>query len=215
MIYRIFPNKDTFISDVKKNSVPQTGSNFGASEVLSLFKKTGISGTAGFAASSSIARMMFQWDLNEIAELTASSAAPTTGQQYFLKLFDAQHMSTLPTSFDIEILPISQSWDEGSGIDVDEYFDKGVANWDKARTSTWWTTVGGDYLTDNTASYHFDRGNENVEVEITDIVGAWLTGGLPNYGIMVKLTDTEEDDGNDYFIKMGRFSQRRQRCIPL
>jgi hypothetical protein len=33
------------------------------------------------------------------------------------------------------------------------------------------------------------------------MVGAWLTGGLPNHGFMIKLTDTEEDDSTDYFTK--------------
>jgi len=201
MIYRIFPLKDTFITDIKKNVVPQTGSNFGGSEILDLFKKTGISGSSGFAGSSSISRLLFEWDLSEIAALTASSDAPSTGAQYFLKLFDARHSTTLPTSYDIEIVPLSRSWDEGAGIDNDRFLDKGVANWDKSQTSVWWTTAGGDYISAPSSSYHFDQGNENVEVEITDLVGAWLTGGLDNYGIMVKLTATEETDSNDYYVK--------------
>ena len=118
-------------------------------------------------------------------------------------------MGTLPTSFDIEVSPLSQSWDEGRGIDTENWADKGVANWDKASTSVWWTTLGADFLTTPTASYHFDTGGwgggggglEDVEVDVSEIVGAWLTGGLPNYGFMVKLTTTEEDDSNDYFKK--------------
>lgn len=201
MIYRIFPTKDTFITDAKKNNVPQTGSNFGASEILDLYKDLGVSGASGYAGSSSLARMLIKWDLSEIAALTASGDAPSTGSTYFLKLFDAKHAETLPSSFDIEIVPVSRSWDEGTGIDNDTFYDLGVANWDKAQSSVWWTTVGGDYTTGATASYHFDLGSEDVEVDISNIVGSWLTGSLVNNGLMVKLTDSQEADGNDYFKK--------------
>lgn len=204
MIFRIFPEKDTFITNKKSGLggvTPQTGSNFGASEILEVSKETGVSGSSGFAASASISRMMFQFDLSQIAQLTASSNAPTTGATYSFKLFDAQHMGQLPSSFDIEVLPLSRQWDEGNGIDLDSFSDHGVANWDKSQTTVLWTAQGGDTVSSSTSSYHFDTGHENVEVDITPIVGAWLTGGLPNYGLMVKLTDTEEADGNDYYTK--------------
>jgi len=201
MIYRIFPSKDTFITDVKKSAVPQTGSNFGASEILDLFKVSGVSGTTGYAASSSISRLLIQWDLSELASLTASGKAPSTGSTYNLKLFDARHSGKMPTSFDIEIAPLTTAWDEGRGLDNDTYLDLGAANWDKATTTTWWTSTGSDFSTTNTASYSFSLGNENVDVDISSIVGAWLTGSLVNNGLMIRFTNTEELNSTNYYHK--------------
>ena len=210
MIYRVFPEKDTWLTDtVKGLTTPtvgvtrMTGSNFGASEILELYKNTGASGASGFAGSSSLARTIVQFDLSEISALTASGEAPSTGSLYFFKLFDAQHANKLPSSFDVEIVAMSRSWDEGKGIDNDNFLDKGVANWDKSQTNVLWTTTGGDFLLSAsvTASYHFDTGHEDIEVDVTDMVGAWLTGGLPNNGFMVKITGSQELDETDYFRK--------------
>lgn len=213
MIYRIFPQKDTFITDVKKNSVPQTGSNFGASEVLDLFKSVGISGAAGFAASASVSRILVQWDLSEVSALTASGIVPSTGSRFFLKMYDERHSRTLPSSYDVQVFPLSRSWDEGVGIDNDTFLDHGVANWDKAMSSVLWTTPGGDYNQSPSATYHFDAGSEDLEVDVTSIVNAWLTGGLPNNGLLLRLSGTHETDGNDYYIKKfhGRSTDFRDR----
>ncbi len=201
MIYRIFPDKDTFLTNAQRNSTQQTGSNFGASEIFHVFKKAGVSGSTGVASSASIARSLVQFDLSALAALTASGKAPSTGSQYYLRLTNAVHSDTVPTSYDMLIVPVSRSWDEGSGIDVDTYLDKGFANWDKAKQGTFWTTPGGDFLATPSVTVHFDNGVENVEADVTSIVNAWLTGGLPNNGLMLKLTSAEETDTSDYFIK--------------
>lgn len=211
MIFKIFPEKDTWITNTVRNNLPQTGSNFGASEILELYKIAGTSGSIGYTASSSLARVILKFDVNTLSELTASGDAPTTGSAYFFKLFDAQHSTTLPSSFDVKITALSQSWDEGRGIDNDGFLDKGYANWDKSTSTSLWTTPGGDTITAMTASYHFDTGNEDISVDISKFVNAWLTGGLPNYGMMVKLTDSEETDSVDYYTK--KFHGRGTRFL--
>ena len=73
MIYRIYPNKDTFITTARDtfSVTPQTGSNVGASEMLEVFKKSGVSGALGAAATSSLARTLLQFDLTALAELNS------------------------------------------------------------------------------------------------------------------------------------------------
>lgn len=206
MIYKLVPIKDTFITNVKVRSVPQTGSNVGSSEVLDLFKVSGISGSAGSASTGSLSRILMQFDFSKISELTSSNKIPSSGVSFYLKMYDAKHVGTIPTSYDVKILPLSKSWDEGRGLDTDYFRDKGFANWDKAQRTTHWTSKGGDYLEDVTASCHFDLGDEDLEVNVTDIVYSWLTGGLPNSGFMVKLADAEESNYTDYSKK--RFFSR-------
>jgi len=200
-IFRIYPEKDTFITNVQKNAVQMTGSNFGASEILEIFKKRGISGSLTVTATASLARTLLQFDLSGIAALTASGRAPSTGSTYVLRMTNAIHVDTVPTSFDLDIIPLSQSWTEGVGIDHEEYLDKGEANWDKATRAILWTTTGSDFLTTSINTASFVTGNEDIEVDVTNIVGAWLTGGLPNNGFLLKLTDAEETDSINYFRK--------------
>lgn len=203
MIYRIFPEKDTWITNVQRNSTQRTGSNFGASEILDLFKRSAVSGASGLQATASLSRLLMKFDLSEFAALTASGRAPMSGASYFLRLYDAHHKETVPTSYDVVFYPLSRSWDEGRGIDNDTYLDLGVANWNQATSNTAWSTPGGDFVTSSSGSYHFDTGLEDVCIDVSNIVGAWMTGNLPNHGFLVKLTSDEESDAqyNDYYIK--------------
>lgn len=215
MIYRIYVAKDTFITNVQKNRVKQTGSNFGGSETLDLFKKAGTSGAIGVAGSASLARVLMQFDFSEISSMTASGKAPATGTLYTLKLKHATTRETLPSSYDVGIVAVSTSWDEGRGLDVDDYNDLGYANWDRAKSNVFWTSIGGDFVTTSSSSFHFDTGYEDLTVGMSSLVNSWLTGGLQNNGFMIKLTGSIELDSeyNDYYIKRfyGRTSNFKDR----
>jgi len=197
MIYRIFAQKDTFISDIQVNGIQRSGSNFGASEILHLYKKAPRSGSIGVPSTASIARILTQFDLSGLSNIPD---LPSSGISYFLKLTDAQHDHTLPSSFDVEVQALSQGWDEGKGRDVDNFSDKGVANWVKAKSNVFWSSLGAVGSGSISVS-HFDDGHENLEVDVTDIVTAWLNGS-PNNGFLVKLSSSQEADSQDYYIKM-------------
>jgi hypothetical protein len=198
MIYRIFAQKDTFITDYQLNGVQRTGSNFGASEILHLYKVAPMSGAIGVPATASIARVLTQFDLSGLLSIPN---LPSSGVSYFLKMTDAEHKKTTPSSFDVEVQALSQSWDEGKGRDVDAFSDKGVANWVKAKSNVYWTARGGDTV-GAIATTHFDDGRENLEVDVTDIVQSWISGGVTNNGLMVRLSSSQEADFQNYFVKM-------------
>lgn len=201
MIYRIFGLKDTFITNHKLNNVPRTGSNFGSSEILHVYKQAGLSGGVGYSASSSIARIITKFDLGSISDMMSTGDMPLSGVFYFLRLASATHDKTLPYSFDIEVQALTQDWDEGRGRDVDFFSDKMTANWDKAKSTTWWTTPGASG-SGPIAVAHFDTGQEDMLVDVTDIVNAWVSGTTTNNGFLVKMSSTLETDSQDYYIKM-------------
>lgn len=194
MIIRIFPDKDTFITNMRKSNVPQTGSNFGASEMLHVFKKNGI--TSG---SDGLARSLLRFDISSISSSLAAGTIPT-GSLYYLKMFNAQHADTLPYSYDVEVQATSESWDEGRGLDTDYFSDKGVANWDKRKSTLWWTTTG-SAGTGTISSMHFDEGDEDLLVNVGTIFGNWISGQVPNNGLMVRLSSTLETGSEEYYIK--------------
>lgn len=219
MIYKIFPVKDTFIGNRKVRSVRQSGSNYGASEVLELYKISGLSGNSGLAGESDKARILLQFDLSQFANLTASGVAPSTGSEFYLKLYNAPHADSIPGNsrtniiegFSVDILPLSKSWDEGSGTDNDFHLDKGWANWNQNTSLDTWVVTGSDFLTTITGSYRFVTGFEDLELNISNVVNAWLTGGQENYGFLVKLKNNHEDDDNNYFTK--KFFSRHSKFL--
>ena len=193
MIVRIFPTKDTSITDMQRDGIPQTGSNVGASEILQLFTLS----SASMSPSGSVSHVLSQFDVSSFPTL----GVPTTGVRYHLVMRDAQHAESLPSSYDVEISPVSGSWDEGDGIDVDTFYDQGYANWCSASLSRPWTSVGGDRLDSPTASFHFDTGHEDLNVDVTSIVSAWLTGTFENNGFFINITSSLERN-DDLFVKM-------------
>jgi len=199
MLVRIFPQKDTTITNYQRYAVPQTASNLGASEILEVFKRAGMSGAIGVTATSSLAHTLTKFDLTLIQQLTGSGLMPANGVTYRLHMSDAQHEGGLPTSYDIEVQATSQDWDEGKGRDNDDLSDKGFANWERRTQAQYWDLFGasGTFVT----SQHFDEGHEDLDVDVTDQVNSWLASGS-NYGFLVKVSSSLEADGNDYYRKM-------------
>lgn len=201
MLYRIFPSKDTFITNCQRRYAQQTGSNFGSSEILHLYKIAGRSGAVGTPATSSIARILMQFDLAEVMNLTGSGKVNNSNITYFLKLLDANHDKTLPSSYSVEVQANSQSWDEGKGRDVDSFSDHGYANWIKPSLNSYWISTG-SLGTGSVVVSEFDKGNENLEVNVTSIVNQWLSGTIVNNGFLIKLSSSYENDNFDHYIKM-------------
>jgi len=98
------------------------------------------------------------------------------------------------TSFDLILFKISETWDEGVGFDyvATEYdftsgnktFDNRPSNWYNRNTLSGWT-VQGIYSTSPNIidTIHFDNGNENIDVDITNYVNEIIVTGTTNYGL--------------------------------
>ncbi len=105
----------------------------------------------------------------------------------------------IAASFDLIEFPINKSWDEGRGYDLfqQNYLVKqagnplhsGYSNWNSATLTTDWDTPGvyqnptASTAVTNYSTQHFDLGNEDINMDITDIVKDWLSGGSQNNGI--------------------------------
>lgn len=127
-IKRYFSNADNTINNAFSSTltIRGTGSNAGQSDILEVFS------IYGQASSGSIekSRALINFDVSKIAQDRTNSVIPASGSvKFVLRLFNAEHGQTLPTNSTLAILPISQSWNEGSGLDMEEYSDSDVSNW--------------------------------------------------------------------------------------
>jgi hypothetical protein len=173
-----------------------TGSNMGYADSLEVFSIYGQeSGSNG--QSQELSRILIQFPVSAITADRSAGTIPASGSvSFYLKMFNAEHPFTLPQDFNLVVAPISQSWTEGTGLDMDEYQDLGVSNWLSASSTTGWTNVGGDYLTQDNYNVRFEKGYENLEVDVTTVVENWITGAAGgeynNYGFGIRLTSSQE-----------------------
>lgn len=219
-IKRYLANADNTITDAYKMNLTTrgTGSNMGQSDILEVFS------IYQQSSSDSVerARALVQFPVSTILTDRNAKDIPESGSvKFFLRIFNAPHGQTLPKNFDMQILPISQSWTEGEGLDMEEYTDSGpthVSNWIKATKTQTWTNEGGDFHevgtyrpNQNLPHYAqtFTNGTENLEVNITALVEEWIAAestvdpDRENYGVMLKMSGSFENGGNNrsYYTK--------------
>jgi hypothetical protein len=203
-IKRYFASKDnsitnTFLSNLVDRA---TGSNVGVAdsvEVFSIFAQAN-------SSSNEQMKTLIQFDIlsseNSSKSIQADRSAgriPASGSvNFFLKLFDVKTDQTLPRDFTLVVSPVSQSWEEGVGVDLDSLsdltYDGTGSNWINSSANTVWannsgeTLQGGSFLSSSTdgspvTEYDefnykqtFESGGENLEVDITGLVEQWILG---------------------------------------
>jgi len=208
---------NTITNALKSNLVGRgTGSNMGASDVLETFSIYGqtFSGSLPATASTELSRILVKFQVtgsNSIKSDRSAGTIPKSGSvSFYLRLFNTKHAFTVPRDFTLAVHPVSRSWAEGAGLDMEEYSDLGNCNWVRANDNDAWTNYGGDFHTGTYAagtnlpfySTHFERGTEDLEVDITSLVEEWIDVTAPeltaprttrqNYGVGIFLTSTQE-----------------------
>ena len=174
-----------------------TGSNMGYADSVEIFSIYGQQSGSVLGQSQEISRALVQFPINEVSADRTAGTVPASGSvSFYLKMYNAEHPFTLPQDFNLVVAPVSQSWSEGTGLDMDEYKDLGSSNWINANSTTAWTNIGGDYLSNNNENISFPLGYENIELDVTDIVEHWIKGAAggsyDNYGFGIRLTASQE-----------------------
>jgi len=222
-IKRYIATKDTTITNAFKANLTMrgTGSSMGLSDVSEIFS------IYGQETSSSLekCRMLSEWSTTNIQTDRTAGTIPASGSvDFYLRLYNTPHAFTLPREFTLVVHAVSRSWDEGRGLDMEEYSDEGYANWIVASSGnsglTNWTTEGGDYHTGTYVagstlpfySQEFPLGTEDLEINITSLVEEWLDAGVAparqNYGVGVFLTSSQENGAQERSFYTKKFFAR-------
>lgn len=196
-------------------STRNTTGNAGKADSLEIFKIYGQESTASVEQT----RILIKFPIND-TDLTAdittikqdrtAGAIPASGSVTFkLKLFDVRHPSTLPRDYKIVAHPITRAWNEGNGVDLDEFSDIDQSNWLSASSGVGWSTAGGDFDATKLYEQEFDTGVEDMDIDISayveGIIDESITSGN-NYGLILKLSSSFLSDANSYYTK--KFSAR-------
>jgi hypothetical protein len=225
-VKRYFAQKDNTITNAFEADLVTrgTGSNMGLADSLEVFSIYAQANSSSLEAS----RLLVEFPITSsilpnvttILQDRNNGKIPASGSvNFYLRMFNVAHDQTVPRNFTLVVSPVSQSWEEGNGLDMENYsdltYDGTGSNWINARANTPWTNQGGDFLTASSySSYNytqnFNTGVEDLEVDITGLVEQWIKGtaggGYGNYGVGVFLTGSQESGNQSYFTK--KFSAR-------
>ena len=208
MIKRYFANKDNTITNAYKADYTTrgTGSNMGQADILEVFSIYGqVSNSSGLQRSA--AHILLQFNTQEINN-DKNSGAISSGSAFYLKLFNCKHSQTLPRDYKLEVLNVTEEWQEGLGLDMENFsdltYDVRGSNWIKRSGSVNW---GGDMRNNGgtSGSYiypiSFPEGNENLELNITPLVNEWLGGTKTNNGLIIRMSSSLERQNRSYYTK--------------
>lgn len=142
-------------------------------------------------------------------------------------------MKERATSFDVIFFLIDKDWDSGIGFDYvkdmhkDEHkaYSQDGSNWYQFRNYFPWKEEG-IYTTDHLSKemdkftslkgnlsdiiigyQHFDHGNENISLDITETFNKFITGELENHGLGIAFAPSLEDTHTELSQYVGFFTQ--------
>lgn len=193
-IKRYFAEADNTITNAFKEdlSTRGTGSNMGQADILEVFSIY----AQQSSTSTELARILVKFPVDDIQTDIDNEVVPSTGVTYHLKMFNARHPWTLPKNYKLEILAVSSSWEEGNGLDMEGYTDETYdglgSNWVNSAAGTAWDSQGGDYHASPFFLASFDKGDEDIDVDVTTLVEEWLNGDKDNNGFGIKLSSSYE-----------------------
>lgn len=151
-------------------------------------------------------RYIFNFDVSKIKELLEENGITNNATvKHTLKVFNTSFFENTAitkrniggrrraSSFDMILFPIFESWDEGTGydfeynntvIDINPHIVQDTSNWFNRTTLDSWNKAG-IYDNDNynpINTQHFDLGNENVEMDMTELIQGIIINGTSTEG---------------------------------
>ena len=201
-----------FLTASKDASVylQQPDQNAGLDEVLEVSK-------VYYGNIKDVSRALLKFD---VTNFSSSLSAGSVGFEEAKLIMKETESEEIPLEFNIDIHPISQSWEMGKGTRFDEIETAGVTwNYREGDSSLRWVNniVGGIpvFATNSTGSFagkggvwysnlsgsqNFVYKTEDIKADITTIFQSWLSGSIQNEGLIVKHKNSIEEDSNDYGI---------------
>lgn len=184
--------------------------------------------------SAVISRFIFSYDLTDLqSRLSDYRIPPVSGVTHTLKMTNtlAYDKSLLggkifdgtdhASSFDLVLFTVPQFWDEGVGydyqynntiLDINGKIYDTSANWFQATDIADWNEAGiysgatSQYY-NPLATIHFDLGNEDISLDVTDLINSQLTGTTPFYGLGLAFSPVYEEMTTQLLYSVGFFGK--------
>jgi hypothetical protein len=215
-VYKLFPTQDATLYSAYPTM------NTGLDAILEASNKLGLDGTPD------VSRYLIQFDTTEIQDVINNKIS---GSSYaiYLKNFIAEAQG-LNQSTKLEIRPVAQEWNNGTGYTLDSPITTDGVSWgfSSFSGSNPWslsgTNSGGTYTSSYNSTYTTQGGGnwytasnylvtesfalrdvKDIEINTSNTVNAWYSSSIPNYGFLVKLTGSQEFNTSEYVQPIFKF----------
>ena len=178
----------------------QPEQNAGRDEILEV-------GKLYYGSSKDIARTFIKFDVSNLE----------TGSNWkaYINLKSA-NSEEIPLQYTIHANAVSQSWTMGTGTKFDNVTSDGISWKYRDGINSWQDNViagtavfapgttgsanaeGGTWYTGSEASQSFNNEPDDVRMDVTGIINLWLSGSLPNNGLVIHHSLNSESDTLDY-----------------
>ena len=208
-VYKIFPEKDTFILS------QYPAQNTGRDEVLEVSNYNGINVLSSAQGDlPAVTRALIQFKTADINNVVNNIITGSAFQSKFnLYLASAENA---PLDYTLEVYPISGAWDMGTGkvSDIPKTEDGCSWGWRGESGSNAWTTAGGDWYTDKSGSSQtfLYTSDKDISMDVTDIVKLWNSSSIDNNGLILKHSSSIEFSSS--FVETNYFSVDTHTIYP-
>lgn len=139
-------------------------------------------------------RALVQFDISTISQSIASG--DIVNPEFRLKLNVAREFE-IPIKYQVYAFPISESWEMGDGYISDNGSPEGASwIWRDRQGGVPWAVTGSSYLTSPSVTQAFDYQVGDINMNVTPIVNAWISGTIPNNGIVLISSDEFSPTGS-------------------
>ena len=212
-VYKLFPYKDASIYSYYPVM------NAGVDAISEVYNNITIEGTPD------VSRFLTQFDSVEILDVINNKINGSSWDVYF-KSFVASAQG-IAASYDLEIWPVAQEWNNGTGefADIPQTTDGICWSYSLYSGSGTWSlsgSIGSELYTSSYDSSYagagggnwfysgsgvptykvtqsFDlRSDKDLSIRVKTIVSKWYSGSLPNYGFITKWEDSVEFNPSIY-----------------
>jgi len=216
MHYFIFPSQDTWISSGsnKVTGTSFTDQNFGKDQILEIKKEFY---NLSYDHST---RALIQFNLTDLQTKITQSLIPSASAKYSLRLYEAEGNQELSQEYKLIAHPISGSWDEGVGKFGDNPKVTNGCSWEyrfnkpnstpiewrdinntRVYGGTFYSSsiaIAGNATSPTSGSQTFSYQSPDIDIDVTDIVNHWLDGRIPNNGLLLKFSGSQETDDKTF-----------------
>ena len=208
-VYKIFPIQDTTLYSIYPLM------NTGLDAICEL------TNTLGFDSTPGVSRYLMQFDTDEILDIIDNKISGSSYDVYLKNYIAEADGISLDTT--LEIYPIAQPWNNGTGYFGDSpqtqngaswtysYFldsnpwvmsgTYGIYSYTGSYNNTFTGQGGGNWFTTSSfkVSQSFGlRSTKDIDVSVKNTVNAWYSSSIPNYGFIAKLTGSIEFNSSSY-----------------
>ena len=187
----------------------QPDQNAGRDEMLEV-------GKLYYGSTKDIARALIKFNSTQISQSIAENIG-TGSFSAFLNLKSAKS-EEIPLQYTLYANAVSQSWTMGTGTKFDNITTDGVSWKYRDGINTWQNNIvggtavftqattgsanaeGGTWYLSGSSFQSFDYETDDVRMDVTNIIKLWVSGSIPNNGLIVHHGLNSENDTLDYGV---------------